>query len=251
MRRANSASGVGEVGTPGVGHSVPSPIVPEARRRHDAGEGRGGGDGRTSAVGTPPTPNPSPQGGGKHWRRKGRSVPSPIVPEARLRHDVGEGQGGGDGRTSAVGIPPSPPGGSGIRSARARPGERTARLWAKAQVAAQSARLLIESGDSDGAVNRAYYAVFGAARAALAAVRSSLAVSKRHGTIYRRFDKHLVQERGFDPALGRRFLSKQRRARHDADYEEGRVEETVARAVLGDMDRFLAAVAPLLKTVKQ
>jgi len=142
---------------------------------------------------------------------------------------------------------PSPQGGS----ARARPGERASRLWAKSQVAAQSARLLIESGDSDGTVNRAYYAVFGAARAALAAVRSSLAVSKRHGTIYRRFDKHLVQERGFDPSLGRRFLSKQRRARHDADYEEGLVDETVALAALGDMDRFLAAVAPLMKTVKQ
>jgi uncharacterized protein len=137
------------------------------------------------------------------------------------------------------------------RGPRSAPGERAARLWAKAQVAAQSARLLIETGDSDGAVNRAYYAVFGAARAALAAVRSSLAVSKRHGTIYRRFDKHLVQERGFDPSLGRRFLSKQRRARQAADYEEGRVDETVARAALGDMDRFLAAVAPLLKTVKQ
>jgi len=35
--------------------------------------------------------------------RAGHTVPSPIVPEARLRHDVGEGQGGGDSRTSYVG----------------------------------------------------------------------------------------------------------------------------------------------------
>jgi valyl-tRNA synthetase len=35
--------------------SAPSPLV---------GEGKGGGDRRTSAVGIPPTPNPSPQGGG-------------------------------------------------------------------------------------------------------------------------------------------------------------------------------------------
>ena len=144
-------------------------------------------------------------------------------------------------------------GAASTREARspARPGERARHLWAKAQVASQSARLLIESGDADGAVNRAYYAVFGAARAALATVRSSLALSKRHGTIYRRFDKHLVQERGFDPSLGRGFLSKQRRARQDADYEEGRVDEMVARAVVGDMDRFHAAVEPLLKKVKQ
>ena len=137
------------------------------------------------------------------------------------------------------------------RPAPARPGERAARLWAKAQIASQSAKLLTESGDADGAVNRAYYAVFGAARAALAMVRSGLAFSKRHGTIYRRFDKHLVQERAFDPALGRGFLSKQRKARQNADYEEGRVDETVARAAVGDMDRFLAAVAPLLNKVKQ
>src|SRR5690606_15348109 len=35
--------------------AIPSPLV---------GEGKGGGDRRTSAVGMPPTPNPSPQGGG-------------------------------------------------------------------------------------------------------------------------------------------------------------------------------------------
>jgi nucleoside triphosphate diphosphatase len=44
---------------------VPSPIVPEARLRHDVGEGQGGGDGRTFIAGIPPTPNPSPQGGGE------------------------------------------------------------------------------------------------------------------------------------------------------------------------------------------
>ena len=36
--------------------AIPSPLV---------GEGQGGGDCRTFAVGVPPTPNPSPQGGGE------------------------------------------------------------------------------------------------------------------------------------------------------------------------------------------
>ena len=44
---------------------VPSPIVPEARLRHDVAEGQGGGDCRISNVGIPPTPSPSPQGGGE------------------------------------------------------------------------------------------------------------------------------------------------------------------------------------------
>ena len=53
----------------------PSPIVPEARLRHDVGEGRGGGDGRTSAVEVPPTPSPSPQGGGGPVPQAARAAP--------------------------------------------------------------------------------------------------------------------------------------------------------------------------------
>src|SRR5262245_24614385 len=52
--------------------TAPSPIVPEARLRHDVGEGRGGGEPPTSAVGIPPTPNPSPQGGGESTQRSRR-----------------------------------------------------------------------------------------------------------------------------------------------------------------------------------
>src|SRR6476660_5109069 len=63
---------------------IPSPIVPEARLRHDVGEGQGGGDGRTFIVGIPPTPNPSPQGGGEFAPRQSHSVPSPLVAEGIL-----------------------------------------------------------------------------------------------------------------------------------------------------------------------
>ena len=58
----------------------------------------------------------------------------------------------------------------GWRVATRRRGAREG-LRAKAQAASQSAQVLLERGDTDGAVNRAYYAVFGAARAALATVR--------------------------------------------------------------------------------
>src|SRR5262245_46165275 len=44
----------------GARHSVPSPLV---------GEGQGGGDCRISKVGVPPTPSPSPQGGGESAQR--------------------------------------------------------------------------------------------------------------------------------------------------------------------------------------
>ena len=124
-------------------------------------------------------------------------------------------------------------------------------MWAKAQAAAQSAQWLLERGDTDGAVNRAYYAVFDAARAALATVRSSLATSKRHGTICRRFEEHLVQERAFDPSLGRAFLARQRRSRQAADYEKDRVEESIARETVREMQTFLAAVEQVLEKVKR
>jgi len=46
-------------------------------------------------------------------------------------------------------------------------------LLQKAHTALASAKLLLESGDADGACNRAYYAMFDAARAALMAFQNS------------------------------------------------------------------------------
>jgi urea transport system permease protein len=50
---------------------VPSPLV---------GEGQGGGDCRTSEVGSPPTPSPSPQGGGEQVVPDGKAIASPRRP---------------------------------------------------------------------------------------------------------------------------------------------------------------------------
>jgi len=49
---------------------------------------------------------------------------------------------------------------------------RAKELFTKAQTAAASARILLNAGDVDGACNRAYYAMFDAARAALLALVS-------------------------------------------------------------------------------
>lgn len=123
-------------------------------------------------------------------------------------------------------------------------------LWAKAQSAARSSQLLAEAGDWDGAANRAYYAVFSAARAVLAGVRASLARSKGHSTIVRRFEKHLVQERGFDPVFGRSFFGRLSHVRWVADYDDAPADEAAARAMPGEAERFLAAVEPFLKKAK-
>ncbi len=46
---------------------------------------------------------------------------------------------------------------------------RSEELFSKARTAAASARILLSAGDYDGACNRAYYAMFDAARAAFIA----------------------------------------------------------------------------------
>lgn len=65
-------------------------------------------------------------------------------------------------------------------------------FWAKAVVAGKSARLLLEAGDTNGAVNRAFFAMFDGARAALAVVDPELAKAKTHATIIQRFGQHVV-----------------------------------------------------------
>jgi DNA mismatch repair protein MutS len=66
LHKASGAIPLGAGWTAGVeqgaGRNVPSPLV---------GEGQGGGDGRTSKFGSPPTPSPSPQGGGESGRTRG------------------------------------------------------------------------------------------------------------------------------------------------------------------------------------
>jgi uncharacterized protein (UPF0332 family) len=123
------------------------------------------------------------------------------------------------------------------------------RLWNKAKRAARSARALLADGDADGAINRAYYAMFCAARVALAAVDRDLATARSHATIVRRFGKHLVKERGLDVAFGR-LLAKIGDTRRAADYEEEEVAANQATEVLDGMDGFLAAVEDFIKRAK-
>lgn len=111
----------------------------------------------------------------------------------------------------------------------------------KAKTTVRSARLLLDAGDTNSAVNRAYYAMFDAARAALGTVDEKLLNTKRHATVIRRFGKHLVEERGFDRSLGRLF-SQTEDVRVTADYEDERVDEAAARKALEGAERFVAAV---------
>jgi uncharacterized protein (UPF0332 family) len=117
--------------------------------------------------------------------------------------------------------------------------------WGKAKRAAEAARLLWEQGNTDGAVNRAYYSMFDAARAALQMLDPDLAIAKSHGTILRRFGRYIVVGRGLDRSLGR-ALRMAEKTRLTADYDVEAVSREEAKAVLDDMETMLEAIEAIL-----
>lgn len=92
-------------------------------------------------------------------------------------------------------------------------------LMEKASRAAASARLLLDAGDVDGACNRAYYAMFDAARAAL--LRSGAPVmpevANTHGGLISVFSLHLVKTGRVPIDLGK-ALNRVAEIRLIADY---------------------------------
>lgn len=68
-------------------------------------------------------------------------------------------------------------------------------LMSKAVQAAASAKILLDTGDVDGACNRAYYAMFDAARAALLAsgALADLNIGRTHSGLISAFSLHLVK----------------------------------------------------------
>ncbi len=72
----------------------------------------------------------------------------------------------------------------------------------KAATALASARLLLDAGDSDGAVNRADYAMFDAAIAVLAWTGSNER-PRTHSGLIGSFGRKLVQTGRLPPELGR------------------------------------------------
>jgi uncharacterized protein (UPF0332 family) len=115
---------------------------------------------------------------------------------------------------------------------------------AKAEEAAEAARLLLASDLPNGAVSRAYCAMLFAARSELERVDAAAAQSKRHGTVIGRFALHFIRQQGLNPAHGRAFnMALDRRL--IADYQPESIEPDVARSVVGDMVAFLAALSQL------
>lgn len=122
-------------------------------------------------------------------------------------------------------------------------------LMAKARRALASAQKLLQDGDGDGACNRAYYAMFDAARAALIASNAPVPpeIAKTHSGLISAFSLHLVKPKLFPVELGR-SLNKAEDLRLVADYKGDSIdaEEAIwvvqaAQAFIEEVDlRFMA-----------
>lgn len=112
-------------------------------------------------------------------------------------------------------------------------------LMAKAVRAAASARVLLDTGDADGACNRAYYAMFDAARAALLA--TGYDVGKTHKGVLNAFSDRLVKNGPLPKEMGR-LLKHAETFRYVADYEGDPVELSDARDIVEQAETFVAAM---------
>lgn len=102
-------------------------------------------------------------------------------------------------------------------------------LMAKVRQAAVSARVLLDTGDADGACNRAYYAMFDAARAALLAsgVPVEPEIARTHSGLISAFSLHLVKTGRVPVELGK-ALNKVGDLRLVADYKGDPIENEEA-----------------------
>jgi uncharacterized protein (UPF0332 family) len=119
-------------------------------------------------------------------------------------------------------------------------------LYLKALKSAEAARDSFDEENADSAVNRAYYAVFNAARAFLASV--GVTVDGSHGAIVQLFGLHAIMTKKVEPEFGRRFNLLQG-ARSIADYDQISVSLAEAKAYVEDAEKFLDEIGGLLPSL--
>ena len=116
-------------------------------------------------------------------------------------------------------------------------------LMAKADTACSSARALLGLGDVDGAANRAYYAMFDAARAALLASGAPVEpeIGRTHSGLIGAFGNYLVKNGPVSKDMGR-LLNRAHEIRQAADYNGESVELADARGMVEQAENFVAAM---------
>ncbi len=118
-------------------------------------------------------------------------------------------------------------------------------LMAKAETACTSAQALLQLGDVDGATNRAYYAMFDAARAALltnqGCIPTTDGVARTHSGVIAAFGNTFVKSGRLPKEIGR-LLNRAHEVRLLADYTGSSVDATDARNVVDQAKLFVAAI---------
>lgn len=109
----------------------------------------------------------------------------------------------------------------------------------KARQATTSARVLLDAGDADGACNRAYYAMFDAARAMLLAHGHD--VGKTHKGVLNAFSDRLVRNGPLPKEMGR-LLKHAETYRYVADYEGEQVNLADAQVIVSQAEVFVMAM---------
>ena len=119
-------------------------------------------------------------------------------------------------------------------------------LFEKAATALNSSQLLFSSGDYDGACNRAYYAMFDAARAALLIEEGddSVLSIKTHSGLISTFGIRLVKSGKVSLELGKSF-NKVEDLRLVADYKGDPVESEQAHWAVDQARAFVEALRAL------
>lgn len=114
---------------------------------------------------------------------------------------------------------------------------------AKALQAAASAKVLLETDDADGACNRAYYAMFDAARAALLCSGAPVQpeIARTHNGLISAFSLHLVKTGRVSVDLGK-VLNKAEDLRLIADYKGDPIDKEDAVWAVTQAQTFVQAM---------
>ena len=120
-------------------------------------------------------------------------------------------------------------------------------LLHKAEQALKSAHLLCETGDPDGACNRAYYAMFDAARAAL--LSEGLDSGKTHKGLINQFSERWVKSGRIEKDVGR-FLKHAETVRYIADYDGASIGLEDAKLIIDQAEVFVGVVSAIVTRAK-
>lgn len=123
-----------------------------------------------------------------------------------------------------------------------------AKFIEKSERALHAARLLVDSGEIEGACNRAYYAMYDAAHAALLALKKAdYKVTKTHSGLIAAFGLHIVSPGKISRDLGR-SLNEVEQLRLLADYTGEEISAGQAFDAVLKAELFVAAVRTMLSS---